>query len=160
MKRWGARAGLLGLVLLVVYLFLPIRIVIPWKLNLVFPAGFEGPVRIVSAEKCERLLTRRGLTYSLPVPPSGQVVMSEPIFDRATTRGQYAGAPDVLPSIRPDSKSTGFDMLSVRGFDKHWVVLAFVGTDQDLAALGRLRGVEAHFRDVPLPSCADERKLP
>jgi hypothetical protein len=160
LKRWAARASLLGLVLLVIYIFLPIRIVIPWKLNLVFPVGFEGPVRIVSAEKCEGLVTRRGLTYSVAVPPSGQVVMSEPIFDRATTRGQYAGAPDVLPSIRPDSKSTGFDELSVRVSNGRWVVLAFVGTDQDLAALGRASGVEAHFRDMPLPSCADERKLP
>jgi hypothetical protein len=115
---------------------------------------------MVSAEKCEHLATRSGLTYSLPVPVSGQVAMSDPIFDWATTRGQYAGAPGVLPSIRQDSNATGFSLLYKQGANRHYVVLAFVGTAQDLAALGGPPGVEAYFRDVPLPSCAEERKLP
>jgi hypothetical protein len=117
-------------------------------------------VRMISAEKCERLATRSGLTYSLPVPVSGQVAISDPIFDWATTRGQYAGAAAVLPSIAQNSNATGFSLLYKRGANRHYVVLAFVGTAHDLAALGGSPGVEAHFRDVPLPSCADEGKLP
>lgn len=64
-----------------------------------------------------------------------------------------------MPPIGPNSETAGFGMLNVRGANKHYVALAFVGSSQELAAMGGLLGVEAHFRNVPLPSCAEEGKL-
>jgi hypothetical protein len=143
-----------ALLVLLLYYLSPIRVAIPWKVTVLFEPGFEGPVRIVTDVHCPAAYQRSGLTYTVRLPPSGQLAIDEPIMDKAYSRGQYAGMSSELPSIGANSRSApGFSFVNVKVIDGRFIYLGFVGTIAQFEEFGMAGAIERHFESIPPPPC-------